>query len=358
MERIRNQIRLLQVCLLLWIGITVSVAQVTIEESSTGPTGSSPMANTDWPGDTAQATQTQGHEAKCHLFNCMGEHCYANESLPENSANGTCTTYCALYRHNSSFYESKCDEHCNHHLCNESAPDGCTMRCCNSKECTMSPNTRNNGTLDNSTAMSSTAVMSTPASTMSSTTTTTIVYSDKKCRSFKCDGTDCYKTASQTIQCQVGINHCEDPENEEPACNKGSSDVFNVWTDRLYPQEKAAVESCVFLSALLLNLATALLMESLTSCHIRTKSRWTMLAAGTSEGTEIELRELQELREDDEDPHLENLECPDCQLRAEDRERRQDQCLRHPKNLRQLQTGLREVAPEEERGQLCYFVFK
>ncbi|KAM3933453.1 uncharacterized protein RB166_001251 [Leptodactylus fuscus] len=140
----------------------------------------------------------------------MGDHCYRNETLPENYVNTTCPTYCALYRHNSSYYETMCDKHCIHHLCNDSAQDRCTINCCNSSECFMLSDNGNNGMQQNSTSMPSTPVMTTTSTTVP-TTTTTIAYSDLKCRSFKCDGTDCYKTktTAQTKQCRVGIKHCE-----------------------------------------------------------------------------------------------------------------------------------------------------
>ncbi|XP_056413086.1 uncharacterized protein LOC130356074 isoform X2 [Hyla sarda] len=142
----------------------------------------------------------------CHLFNCMGDHCYTNESLNKDSKNVTCSTYCALFRHNSSYFASMCDPHCRHHLCNDSAQDNCTIRCCTALGCSV--DNGNEGNQTNNTTMPSTEVMSTASTT---TTTTTLVYSEKKCRSFKCDGSDCFKTqtTAQTKQCQVGINHCE-----------------------------------------------------------------------------------------------------------------------------------------------------
>ncbi|XP_073526696.1 uncharacterized protein [Phyllobates terribilis] len=215
MEVKRNQICLLQVFLFLWIGVLVSVAQDMTAETATGtpdPTGTPPMGNTDMSDHAGHTAATQIPESTdamltkvpCHLYNCIGEHCYRNESLPGMYANSTCPTYCAMFQYNSSAYESMCDPHCYHHLCNNSVQNGCTIRCCNSSGCTPYS--------DNSTAPS-TQVMSTATSTTTTatTTTTTIVYSDKKCRSFKCDGTDCYKTqtTAQTKQCQVGINHCE-----------------------------------------------------------------------------------------------------------------------------------------------------
>ncbi|XP_073408137.1 uncharacterized protein [Dendrobates tinctorius] len=217
MEEKRNQIGLLQVFLFLWIGILASVAQDMTAEATTGtpdPTGTTPMANTNTPEHSAHTMATQDPESTdtmltavpCLLYYCTGEGCYKNGSPSVNDANSTCPTYCAMLRHNSSAYESMCDPHCYHHMCNDSEQNGCTIHCCNSSGigCTL-----NSG---NSTAPS-TQVMSTATSTTTTatTTTTTIVYSDKKCRSFKCDGTDCYKTltAAQAKQCQVGINHCE-----------------------------------------------------------------------------------------------------------------------------------------------------
>ncbi|KAG8588303.1 hypothetical protein GDO81_005939 [Engystomops pustulosus] len=132
----------------------------------------------------------------------MGNNCYLNETLLEHSANTTCNSFCAIY-HNSSHYKSKCDDHCIHHMCNESVKHECNFFCTG-----LVHHMPNNG---NSTAMPNTPQMSSAAPTTATTTTTTLVYSDKKCRSFKCDGTDCYKTqtGAQTKQCQVGINHCE-----------------------------------------------------------------------------------------------------------------------------------------------------
>ncbi|XP_040280375.1 uncharacterized protein LOC120995318 [Bufo bufo] len=213
MECKRNQIRLLQVSLLLWIGISVSVAQTMTGETVTAApqdlTGSVPMENSPRPEDTAHTMAPPMNEAPCNFFNCMGQKCYENDSLSKSSGNATCPTYCAMLRHNSSFYESKCDEHCKHHLCNDSAQEGCTVRCCNSSGCSSS-DSDNDGTLQNSTAMPSTVRMSTVAPT-TPTTTANIVYSDKKCRAFKCEGADCFKsqTAAQAKLCQAGIAHCE-----------------------------------------------------------------------------------------------------------------------------------------------------
>ncbi|KAM4045921.1 uncharacterized protein ACNLHF_009682 [Anomaloglossus baeobatrachus] len=213
MEQKRNQVCLLQVFLFLWMGMLVSVAQDMTAEtaiSTTDPTGIASMSNTNMPDGMAHSAATQDPEAMddmptvpCHLYQCNGEQCYRNGSLPGMNANSSCPTYCSMVQHNSSFYESMCDPHCIHHMCNNSVQVGCTIRCCNSSACTT-----NN---DNSTAPS-TQVMSTATSTTASTTkTTTLIYSNKKCRSFKCDGTDCYKTqtTAQTKQCQVGINNCE-----------------------------------------------------------------------------------------------------------------------------------------------------
>ncbi|KAM4795770.1 uncharacterized protein WCC33_000856 [Rhinophrynus dorsalis] len=140
--------------------------------------------------------------------------------MNENHASGPATsesniqaTEEQMYRHNSSHYEARCSQHCMNQNCmeNGTAVDGCVMYCCNSSMCltvdavinAVPDDMNNNTTMKASTPMMTTA--------MPTTTATTISYSDKKCRSFKCAGLDCFKTqtGAPTKQCRVGINHCE-----------------------------------------------------------------------------------------------------------------------------------------------------
>ncbi|XP_063813263.1 uncharacterized protein LOC135050967 isoform X2 [Pseudophryne corroboree] len=227
MEIKKDQIRLLQGCLFIWIGISVAAAldatnfapaEMTSAPADTAaPVTTAAMApgqpDQTTPGqqlDSAAAmsmgsTSAMSMETNCYTFSCVGEHCYRNGSKHENADNATCSSYCGMYRHNNSFFEIKCDEHCMHHLCNDTMQDECTLHCCNTSEC-MNLNINS----DNTTAMS-TAATAAPMTTATTTSTTTIAYSDKKCRSFICTGTDCYKTQTgATVKnCQVGVNHCE-----------------------------------------------------------------------------------------------------------------------------------------------------
>ncbi|KAM5180690.1 uncharacterized protein ACMZJ9_001216 [Mantella aurantiaca] len=144
----------------------------------------------------------------CHIFQCMGESCYKNESA-KISSNTTCLSYCEMFRYNSSFYEKKCNDHCMHHICNSTQQDNCALQCCSPSQCFNSDDMNGgNRTMENKTAIPTVTTIKTTAST---TSTTTIQYSDKKCRSFTCSGTDCYKsqTTASNKQCQVGIVHCE-----------------------------------------------------------------------------------------------------------------------------------------------------
>ncbi|KAG9467648.1 hypothetical protein GDO78_014530 [Eleutherodactylus coqui] len=161
------------------------------------------MTNTAGPDDTVPTIPSNSGIA-CPVFTCIGSPCYTDESLAKTSAMSTCSTYCSILRHNDSAYESRCDEHCIHHLCNNTVQNGCTIQCCGSSSgCKAFLDSGNNGTM----------AMSTAAPTMPTTTSTAkpIVYSDKICRSFKCDGMDCFKNqaAAPTKRCQVGINNCE-----------------------------------------------------------------------------------------------------------------------------------------------------
>ncbi|XP_053310541.1 uncharacterized protein LOC128472652 [Spea bombifrons] len=140
----------------------------------------------------------------------MGMNCYKEGNVYTSSSDSKCShnSYCELYRHNSSYYEARCEEHCIHHECpKDGTPmDGCSIYCCNTSKCLTLDNVL--GSMNDTTVWQSTA----PATTITQATTiATVVYSDKICRSFRCDGADCYKNHANgaTKKCQVGINHCE-----------------------------------------------------------------------------------------------------------------------------------------------------
>ncbi|KAM9319533.1 uncharacterized protein PAF06_003910 [Gastrophryne carolinensis] len=105
-----------------------------------------------------------------------------------------------MFRHNSSFYEARCNDHCMHHMCNNMEQENCSVHCCSSNQTCFNA--------ENNIVAPTTVTMTTAAAT---TTATTITYSDKKCRSFTCSGADCYKNQATvpTKQCRVGITHCE-----------------------------------------------------------------------------------------------------------------------------------------------------
>ncbi|XP_040193143.1 protein psiI-like [Rana temporaria] len=219
---IKNHPITLQGCLLIWIGISLVLVKDTTEVDSTteDPTTESVSATpmnaaaeitaptmgdmkSPLPTSNSSLAPDDFHNT-CHLYYCMGDSCYKNESSFSNAGNTTCPTYCEMYRHNSSFYESRCNQHCMHHLCNSTQQDGCALNCCNRSMC-FSAEDMNGGNMTAKPPVTSTTT------TTVTTTTTTILYSDKKCRSFTCSETDCFKNqASATLkQCQVGINHCE-----------------------------------------------------------------------------------------------------------------------------------------------------
>ncbi|CAI9615482.1 unnamed protein product, partial [Staurois parvus] len=238
---IKNHRITLQGCLLVWIGISLVLVKDTTESDTTAdptmepsvtpmdattnttigqpmeyiersvPTDNSSMnVSNGFPTILPQGFPTILPQNSCHLFYCMGDSCYKNETSFLNSANTTCSSYCEMYRHNSSFYESRCNQHCMHHICNSTQQDGCALNCCNQSMCLTSEDMMGgNMTMYNQTAK--TPVTATTTTTTTATTTTTIQYSDKKCRSFTCSGTDCYKNqaGAATKQCQVGKVHCE-----------------------------------------------------------------------------------------------------------------------------------------------------
>ncbi|XP_077337938.1 uncharacterized protein LOC143982799 [Lithobates pipiens] len=219
----------LQGCLLIWIGISLVLvkdtteAESTTEDPATENISATPMdaaANTTTAptmGDMEHSIPTSNSSLAsddfnntCHLYHCMGDICYKNESSFSNLSNTTCPTFCETYRHNSSFYENRCNQHCMHHMCNSTQQDGCALNCCNKSICLNAEHINGgNMTMGNQTAKP--PVTSTTTTTISTTTTTTIQYSDKKCRSFTCSGTDCFtsQVTAATKQCQVGVNHCE-----------------------------------------------------------------------------------------------------------------------------------------------------
>ncbi|XP_075051509.1 uncharacterized protein LOC142138609 isoform X2 [Mixophyes fleayi] len=243
MESKKYQISLLCGCLFMWIGIslvvgaeegatTTTTAAAVIADVATTTATMKPTTTQD-PGkqiDTAAGTTLEAAAAttsnvsaantsnvaaantsdiNCQSFACMGENCYKNESVYQNAANATCSTYCEMYCHNNSYFEARCNPHCMHHMCNDTVHNECSLHCCKTPRCLTLDNIIHSG---NHTAMANTTAASNISTTTATTTsTTTIVYSDKKCRSFKCMGADCYKTQTSAAvkNCQVGINHCE-----------------------------------------------------------------------------------------------------------------------------------------------------
>ncbi|XP_068125133.1 uncharacterized protein [Hyperolius riggenbachi] len=247
MESKKHQIRLLQGCLFMWIAVlltlggdtsTVAAGDSTMATDATAtatvapkmdsgilstvpatmpPPGASmnpPPNGTMMPPPGASMKPRMppvGGILNCNLLHCMGNVCAKNQSAIISPVNSTCSGYCEYYRYNSSYFETRCNDHCMHHMCNTTLDQQCSLICCNlsdASNCTTAEELNHGNTTAN--PMVNKTVTPTTTTT-TPTTTKAIVYSDKVCRSFTCSGTDCYKNSATaaTKQCQVGIIHCE-----------------------------------------------------------------------------------------------------------------------------------------------------
>ncbi|XP_053563134.1 uncharacterized protein LOC128653708 [Bombina bombina] len=237
MGSFNHHIRLLPGLLLLCTLIMVSLAQDASSDVNPPPTISETNApssslttaavieelaaalttmNTN-PPDSSDATHTGGEQKlTCYKFHCHGTDCYKDENnyIASNTIECMNGEQCEVYRHNSSHYEARCSPQCNNKPCTPDLDD-CSVQCCNTPMCGK-PQSMGSGGEMSSTSATGTSGANDPSTvtatmTESTTPTSTVPLSDKKCRSFVCTGTDCFKaqTAVATKQCRVGINHCE-----------------------------------------------------------------------------------------------------------------------------------------------------
>ncbi|XP_062321652.1 uncharacterized protein LOC134023503 [Osmerus eperlanus] len=152
---------------------------------------------------------SNGSMISCLTYSCNYSDCY---SVSMNSTAVQCSygyNVCQLKRNEGVSYTLSCEVSCNNiSTCNNSQTN-CIMSCCNSTGCLNSTL----ASMTSTTAMTPMKTTTTPTTTKPPTTTTTTQRPNngKKCHTFQCTTTDCYKSyaSSSPEFCSVNLHYCE-----------------------------------------------------------------------------------------------------------------------------------------------------